>query len=101
MVFLKSEYFPFPSINLPSSKIWRNKLNISGFAGSITAEGISLDFPSVDILGPVPWIKGSGKASTIITWRKNQDWRLIRKGEVIVKIVQDTLCMVRCIKFSC
>ena len=59
--------------------------NISGFTGSITAEGIALDFPSLDILGPVPWEKGSGKASTIISWRKNRDWRLIRKGEVTIK----------------
>ena len=59
--------------------------NISGFTGSITAEGIALDFPDVNILGPIPWKKGSGKASTIISWEKNQDWRLIRKGEVFIK----------------
>ena len=34
--------------------------NISGFKGSITAEGIALDFPSVKILGPIPWGKSSG-----------------------------------------
>ena len=28
--------------------------NISGFKGSITVEGISQDFPSVKILGPIP-----------------------------------------------
>ena len=59
--------------------------NISGFKGSITAEGIALDFPSVDIVGPVPWEKGSGKASTIIFWEKSRDWKLIREGEVLVK----------------
>lgn len=59
--------------------------NISGSTGSITAKGIKLDFPSVDILGPVPWEKGSGKASTIISWEKNRDWRLIREGEVLVR----------------
>ena len=59
--------------------------NISGFTGSITAEGIRKDFPSVDILGPFPWEKGSGKASTIISWEKNRKWRLIREGEVSVK----------------
>ena len=59
--------------------------NISGFKGSITAEGIALDFPSLGILGPVPWEKSSGKASTIISWKKNSDWRLIRKGEVSVE----------------
>jgi len=58
--------------------------NISGFQGSITAEGISLDFPSIGILGPIPWEKSSGKASTIIFWKKSGDWRLIREGEVSV-----------------
>ena len=58
--------------------------NISGSTGSITAEGIALDFPSVDILGPVPWGKGSGKASTIISWAGNRKWNLIRKGEILI-----------------
>ena len=61
--------------------------NISGFKGSITAEGIALDLPSVDILGPVPWEKSSGKASTIISWEKSGDWRLIREGEVLMEEV--------------
>ena len=59
--------------------------NLSGFKGSITVEGISQDFPSVKILGPIPWGKISGKASTIIFWKKSGDWRLIREGEVLVK----------------
>jgi len=59
--------------------------NISGLTGSITAEEIALDFPSVEILGPVPWGKSSGRASTIIFWEKIGDWRLIRQGEVLVK----------------
>ncbi|WP_288246887.1 L-threonylcarbamoyladenylate synthase [uncultured Prochlorococcus sp.] len=59
--------------------------NISGFKGSITAEGIAQDFPSVKILGPIPWEKSSGKASTIIFWKKSGNWRLIREGEVLVK----------------
>ncbi len=59
--------------------------NISGFTGSITAEGIALDFPSVEILGPIPWEKSSGKASTIISWERIGDWKLIREGEVFVK----------------
>ena len=58
--------------------------NISGMRGSITAEGISLDLPSVDILGPLPWERCSGKASTIISWVKYGDWNLIRKGEVSI-----------------
>ena len=59
--------------------------NISGFKGSITAEGVSLDFPSVKILGPIPWEKSSGKASTIIFWKKSGNWKLIREGEVLVR----------------
>ena len=59
--------------------------NISGLKGSTTLEGIALDFPSLKILGPIPWGKSSGKASTIIFWKKSGDWRLIRKGEVLVK----------------
>jgi L-threonylcarbamoyladenylate synthase len=59
--------------------------NISGFKGSVTVEGIALDFPSVKILGPIPWGKSSGKASTIISWKKSGDWRLIREGEVLLR----------------
>jgi len=59
--------------------------NISGFKGSITAEGIALDFPSLKILGPIPWPKSSGKASTIIFWKKSGDWSLMREGEVLVR----------------
>ena len=59
--------------------------NISGFKGSITDEGIAQDFPSLKILSPIPWEKSSGKASTIIFWKKSGDWRLIREGEVLVR----------------
>ena len=59
--------------------------NISGSKGSITAEEIALDFPSVEILGPVPWEKSSGRASTIISWENSGGWRIIREGEVLVK----------------
>ena len=59
--------------------------NISGIKGSTTVEGIALEFPSLKILGPIPWGKRSGKASTIIFWKKSGDWRLIREGEVLVR----------------
>ncbi len=59
--------------------------NISGFKGAMTAEGIALDFPSVKILGPLPWKKSSGKGSTIIFWNKSGDWRMIREGDVLVR----------------
>ena len=59
--------------------------NISGFKGATTVEGIALDFPSVKILGPLPWGKSSGKASTIIFWEKRGEWRMVREGEVLVR----------------
>jgi len=59
--------------------------NISGFKGSSTAEGIALELPSIKILGPIPWGKSSGKASTIIFWKNSGNWKLIREGEVIVR----------------
>jgi len=58
---------------------------ISGFKGSITVEGIALDFPSLKILSPIPWGKSSGKASTIIFWKNSGNWKLIREGEVLVR----------------
>ena len=59
--------------------------NISGFKGSMTAEEIAIDFPSVRFLGPIPWGKSSGKASTIISWKKSGEWHMIREGEVLVR----------------
>jgi len=59
--------------------------NISGFKGSFTVEGIAQDFPSLKILSPIPWEKCSGKASTIIFWKKSGDWRMIREGDVLVR----------------
>ena len=73
------------SLMLLTGPLLTSSANISGFDGSTTFEGIALDFPSLSILGPVPWEKSSGKASTIIAWKKNRDWRLIREGEVFVK----------------
>ena len=59
--------------------------NISGAKGSINVDSIALDFPSVAILGPVPWEKSSGKASTIISLGKGGNWSLIRQGEIIIE----------------
>ena len=59
--------------------------NISGSRGSISAEGIVQDFPTVEMLGPIPWEQSSGKASTIILWKRSGDWMVIREGEVIVE----------------
>ena len=73
------------SLKRETGPLLTSSANISGFKGSITVEGIFIDFPSVKILSPIPWEKSSGKASTIIFWKKSGDWRLIREGEVLVR----------------
>ena len=77
--------FMAQSLMKETGPLLTSSANISGSTGSVTVEGVALDFPSVDILGPLPWEKNSGKASTIISWKKNKDWRVIRHGEVLVK----------------
>ena len=59
--------------------------NISGIRGSTTADGIANQLPDIPILGPIPWAKCSGSASTIISWVKLGRWKIIRAGEVTIK----------------
>ena len=73
------------SLMLLTGPLLTSSANISGFDGATTSEGIALDFPSVSILGPIPWGKSSGKASTIISWKKKGDWRMIREGELLIR----------------
>ena len=73
------------SLMLLTGPLLTSSANISGLNGSTTIDGIVSDFPSLSILGPIPWEKSSGKASTIIAWKKSSAWRLIRQGEVFVK----------------
>ncbi len=58
--------------------------NISGKAGSVSAEDIAIDLPNVNILGPVPWEQCSGSASTIISWVNRGEWKLIREGQLSI-----------------
>ena len=73
------------SLMLLTGPLLTSSANISGLKGSTTSEGLALDFPSLSILGPIPWKKSSGKASTIIAWKRSGDWMLIREGEVLVE----------------
>ncbi len=59
--------------------------NISGRPGLFTAEEIAIELPNVDILGPFPWEKCSGSASTIIRWVNCGNWKLSREGEVSIE----------------
>ncbi len=56
--------------------------NISGQQTSKTAKDIANDLPNLDLLGPIPWDKCSGKASTVISWERKDYWQIIRQGEI-------------------
>ena len=71
-----------------SGPLLTSSANISGTLGSITEQGIALDFPELDILGPVPWEKCKGSGSTIISWIRKGEWKLIREGPVSMKGLQ-------------
>ena len=96
----EGKYFEFIPNNLigiriPDSSIARllltdsgplatSSANISGISPSLTADQISLDLPNLNLLGPVPWQKCTGKASTIIQWVREGEWKLIRQGNLIL-----------------
>ena len=67
-----------------SGPLLTSSANLSGFPTATCAKDISINLPHVDILGPVPWEKCSGKASTIISWVNRGEWKIIREGEVFI-----------------
>ena len=71
-----------------SGPLLTSSANLSGIPAAVSAKDISIELPNVDILGPIPWEKCSGKASTIISWINFRKWKIIRKGEVIIPGLQ-------------
>ena len=67
-----------------SGPLLTSSANLSGIPPATTAKEISVDLPNVDILGPLPWEKCSGKASTIISWVNDRKWKILRKGQVLI-----------------
>ena len=67
-----------------SGPLATSSANISGISPSLTAHQVALDLPNLDLLGPVPWQKCSGKASTIIQWKNEGEWKLIRQGNIFL-----------------
>ena len=58
--------------------------NISGLETSLTAHEVSKDLPNLTLLGPIPWEKCSGEGSTVISWVKKGEWKLLRQGQINV-----------------
>ena len=67
-----------------SGPLLTSSANVSGLPPATIAINISMDLPNVDILGPVPWEKCSGKASTIISWVNQGKWKIIREGQIFI-----------------
>ena len=67
-----------------SGPLLTSSANISGIPTVTSAKEISISLPNIDILGPIPWEKSSGKASTIISWVNHGKWKIIREGQVLI-----------------
>ena len=67
-----------------SGPLLTSSANLSGIPTAVSVKDISIELPNVDILGPLPWGKCSGKASTIISWVNHGKWKIIREGQVII-----------------
>tara|TARA_Y100000589_G_scaffold325321_1_gene363041 strand:- start:790 stop:1365 length:576 start_codon:yes stop_codon:yes gene_type:complete len=74
--------FSAKSLILKTGPLATSSANISGETTSLTENQVSNDLPNVPLLGPIPWHKCSGEASTIISWKKNGEWELIRQGRL-------------------
>ena len=62
--------------------------NRSGEPASTTAAEAARYFPAVAQLGPQPWPKPSGHASTVLVWVEGGRWRMARRGAVIPEGVE-------------
>ncbi len=71
-----------------SGPLLTSSANLSGLPTATSAKEISINLPNVNILGPIPWEKCSGKASTIISWVNYGKWKIIREGEVSIPGIQ-------------
>jgi len=71
-----------------SGPLFTSSANLSGFPTANSPKDISNDLPDVDILGPIPWEKCSGKASTIISWVNHGKWKIIREGEISIPEIE-------------
>ena len=57
--------------------------NLSGEKPCIDAIEAENAFPDLPLLGPIPWPKSSGLASTVIVWHGPDHWELVRSGAVL------------------
>ena len=61
--------------------------NLAGCSPAMNAEEVVSYFPGLPLLAPLPWPIASGLASTVILWRSQGSWQVVRKGAVIIQEV--------------
>ena len=57
--------------------------NISGCPAACTAQEAAQQFPEVPLLAPIPWPLAAGQASTVVAWRAEGGWRVLRAGALL------------------
>ncbi len=62
--------------------------NLSGKKPAQSAFEAMDYFPFVPLLGPLPWSKPSGSASTVMTWGNQGGWEVLREGLLIPEEVR-------------
>ena len=59
--------------------------NLAGESPCLDSTEASSCFPNLPLLGPLPWPKASGLASTLILWKNTGYWQVLRRGAVIME----------------
>ena len=58
--------------------------NLAGEQPPLNAEESANFFPDLPLLGPLPWPRASGLASTLALWQSPGCWQVLRSGAVIL-----------------
>ena len=56
--------------------------NLTGHSPCLSAWDSFNCFPGIPLLAPVPWETASGTASTILEWKNEGSWEILRIGAV-------------------
>lgn len=54
--------------------------NRSGQPAAVDAQAAAEAFPELPLLAPLPWPQPSGQASTVLRWREQGGWQVLRAG---------------------
>ena len=71
-----------------SGPLATSSANLAGAAPAENEEAATASFPLLPLLGPLPWPKPSGLASTVLAWQGEGCWQLLRHGAVIPEMVR-------------